>query len=54
VATAVVVMTARLFGPRVAGVLAGLLELSVPTLLWLPHEQGSAFAEHTAAGNVMA
>jgi hypothetical protein len=58
VLTAVVVgavmMAARLFGRRLAGLLAGLPVISAPALLWLAQEHGSDFAAASAVGGLAA
>lgn len=51
---AAVLMTARLFGRRVAGLVAGLPVITAPSLLWLALEQGAAYAAHCAIGSVAA
>lgn len=51
---AAVMMAARLFGRRLAGLLAGLPVISAPALLWLAHEQGAAFAAASAVGSLAA
>lgn len=51
---AAVMMAARLFGRRLAGMLAGLPVISAPALLWLAHEQGEAFAAASAVGSLAA
>lgn len=51
---AAVMMAARLFGQRVAGLLAGLPVMSAPALLWLAGEQGVDSAAHSALGSLAA
>lgn len=51
---AAVMMAARLFGQRLAGLLAGLPVMSAPTLLWLAGEQGAVQAAHSAVGSLAA
>lgn len=49
---AMVMLAARAFGPRVAGLLAGLPYTTVPTLVWTGMELGPAMAARVAAGSV--
>ena len=51
---AAVMMAMRLFDRRWAGLLAGAPVITAPALLWLAHDQGAAFAAHSAVGSVMA
>lgn len=51
---AAVLMAARLMSRRVAGLLAGLPVITVPALLWLAQEQGTAFAVQSAVGSAAA
>lgn len=53
-AVAVVLMTAQLFGRRLAGMLAGMPVISAPALLWLAHAQGVEFAALSANGSIAA
>jgi len=53
-AVAVVLMTAQLFGRRLAGMLAGMPVISAPALLWLAHDQGVDFAALSANGSIAA
>ncbi len=47
-----VMMAARLFGRPLAGLLAGLPVIAAPTLLWLAHDEGVAFASGSALGSL--
>ncbi|HSI51365.1 MAG TPA: hypothetical protein VLA61_24120 [Ideonella sp.] len=49
-----VMAVARLGGHRVAGVAAALPTITAPTLAWLAHEQGVAFATSAAVASVAA
>jgi hypothetical protein len=51
---AAVLMTAQLFGRRLAGLIAGLPVIAAPSLLWIAAEQGAAFAARCAVGSVAA
>jgi|JI10StandDraft_1071094.scaffolds.fasta_scaffold35108_3 uncharacterized membrane protein (GlpM family) len=49
-----VLMSARLMGRRVAGLLAGLPVITIPALLWVAQEQGIDFAARSALGSAAA
>ena len=49
-----VVAAARRLGHRAAGVMAAFPIITVPTLAWVSHEQGVAFAVSAAVGSVAA
>jgi hypothetical protein len=51
---AAVLMTAQLFGRRLAGLIAGLPVIAAPSLLWIAAEQGAAYAARCAVGSVAA
>lgn len=51
---AAVLMTAQLFGRRLAGLVAGLPVIAAPSLLWIAAEQGAAYAARCAVGSVAA
>jgi hypothetical protein len=51
---AAVLMTAQLFGRRLAGLIAGLPVTTAPTLLWIAAEQGTAYGARCAVGSVAA
>lgn len=54
VTVAAVLMTAQLFGRRLAGLVAGLPVIVAPSLLWLAAEQGVDFAARSAIGSLSA
>jgi hypothetical protein len=49
-----VTAAARYFGQRAAGILAALPIITAPTLAWVSHEEGVAFAISAAIGSVAA
>jgi hypothetical protein len=51
---AAVLMTAQLFGRRLAGMLAGLPVTTAPSLLWIAAEHGAEFAARCGVGSVAA
>jgi hypothetical protein len=51
---AAVLMTAQLFGRRLAGLIAGLPVIAAPSLLWIAAEQGAAYAARCAVGSLAA
>ena len=51
---ALLLTVARLFGRRVAGLLAGMPTVTAPALVWLAVEFGADFAAQAAAGSVAA
>lgn len=51
---ALVMGVARHFGPGRAGLVAALPTVTAPTLVWLVHERGLAFAVNAAIGSVSA
>lgn len=54
VTIALLLKVARLFGSRIAGLLAGLPTITGPALLWLALEHGAEFAQRAAVGSVAA
>lgn len=54
IAVAAVLMTAQLFGRRLAGLVAGLPVIAAPSLLWIAAEQGAAYAARCAVGSLAA
>jgi uncharacterized membrane protein (GlpM family) len=54
VTVALVLLVARTFGRRLAGLIAGLPVITAPALLWLATEHGAAFAARTAVGSIAA
>ncbi len=53
-AVLLVLTAAKHFGPRVAGLVAALPLVTAPALVWLAHEQGTAFAVGAAVSSVAA
>lgn len=49
-----VLAAAQRFGPRVAGLIAALPLVTAPALVWLAHDQGTAFAVGAAVSSVAA
>jgi hypothetical protein len=53
VTVGLVLLTAQVFGRRLAGTLSGLPVIAAPALLWVGQEQGAAFAATTAIGSIV-